>query len=63
MKRIIALVLAVMMLLSACSSGTAPANVEGGESAEKAMDELKTIYGSELATLNYLKLNTTDSIA
>lgn len=58
MKKPLAILLAAMLLLSACT-GQKP----DGDADPKKMTEFSTVYTAEVDTLNYLKTTGTDAIA
>lgn len=66
MKKILIVILAFMMVLTACTTKDALEKDALGTDTEKVpekeMSEFNTIYGTEIETVNYLKSNTTDNI-
>lgn len=67
MKKIIPIILAAMLTLTACSGGSPSSSgspSDGGTAPPaKKMGEYTTIYTTEIDTLNYLKTTGTDAIA
>ena len=59
MKRVLALVLALMMVLTACTGGSGKTE----ETSAEAQQEYRTLYSGEVTTLNYLKTATTNEFA
>jgi len=62
MRKVLALILALMMVLAGCTGKTPPAGENAAETPE-APQEYRVLYSGEITTLNYLVTATTNEFA